>query len=239
MSAPVPDPSDLRPWTPTETAHPDGALVWVRLDGPPPDGALHPDEAAHAATYHPKRLATWTGGRLALRAALRACGVAADGPILPDDRGAPRVPSGVVASLSHTGDLAVAIAAPDAGLRLGVDIERLAPPRLKVAEFVLTDAEKAVFDALPEVDRWPALLLRFSVKEALYKVLDPFLRRWIGFEEVEIPAPVLPPDAGSVPVTVARLPADAPGFRVEATCARGPLHVLSTARGAPVSRAVR
>jgi 4'-phosphopantetheinyl transferase EntD len=230
----VPDPALLRPWTPTEARHPDGVLVWVRLEGPPPGGALHPDEAARAATWHPKRQATWTGGRLALRAALRACGVAADDPLLPDDRGAPRLPPGVAASLSHTGDLAVALAAPAAGFRLGIDIERLAPARLNVVDFVLTDAEKALFDALPEDDRWPSLLLRFSVKEAIYKVLDPSLRRWIGFEEVEIPAPPLPPPPGDPPaaVVVARLPADAPGVRVEATCALGPLHLLSTARAA-------
>jgi 4'-phosphopantetheinyl transferase EntD len=225
----------LAAWRPAPMAYAGGVLVRVRIEGAAPVERLHPAEREAAAKFGEKRVATWTAGRIALRAALRELGHAGEEPLPFDDRGAPIIPAGLVASVSHTNHLGVALALPDGGARIGVDIEALEPERLRVAEMVLTPAERALVDALPPETQWPALLLRFSVKEALYKGLDPYLRRWIGFEEVEIPAPLAVPAPGAPPIDVpiGFLPRDAGALAATATCARGGAHLISTAAVRP------
>ena len=232
----VPELLRLPPWVPVDGAHAYGHLVWVRIEGPPPPevrSALHSDEWAVTARFADRRVATWAAGRLALRAALRACDRPTHGPLLADDRGAPCAPPGVRVSISHTDDLAVALVAPGTAGHVGVDLERVAPPRLEIESIVMTPREVSAIAHLTDEQRWRALLLRFSVKEALYKVLDPSLRRWIDFHEVEIDASVHHPEAGaSVPVTFARLPAALGALgesSIVASCAAGAGHVLSTA----------
>jgi 4'-phosphopantetheinyl transferase EntD len=51
---------------------------------------------------------------------------------------------------------------------------------------VLTPSEVEVVEALPEARRWTATLLRFSIKEAIYKALAPRLQRYIDFQEAEV-----------------------------------------------------
>ena len=41
-------------------------------------------------------------------------------------------------------------------------------------------------EALPESRRWTAILLRFSLKEALYKALFPRVGRYVGFDEARV-----------------------------------------------------
>ena len=107
--------------------------------------------------------------------------------ILPDDRGAPTLPPGWVGSISHKRGLAVALAAPArAGERIGVDVEVRRPPRLDLAPRILTEAERAAIADLEPHARGLAVALRFSLKEAIYKSIDPFLRRYVGFREVAV-----------------------------------------------------
>ncbi|HVV53626.1 MAG TPA: hypothetical protein VHO06_28480, partial [Polyangia bacterium] len=74
----------------------------------PPE--LHPEEAAFARALPEGTRAGWVGGRVALRAALAAIGVAAPEPLLATPRGAPRLPAGAVGSVSHKRTIAVALA---------------------------------------------------------------------------------------------------------------------------------
>src|SRR4051794_40379363 len=70
---------------------------------PLPPG-LHPDETALVHASPAARRATFVGGRVALRTAMAALGARADEaarPILPTPRGAPALPPGFVASISH------------------------------------------------------------------------------------------------------------------------------------------
>src|SRR4051812_2500914 len=86
---------------------PEGHLVAVAL---PEAGAsaitdedlapLDPRERDHAAGLPPARRLTWTGGRIALRAALADLAITC-GPILSTDRGAPAMPANLSASVSH------------------------------------------------------------------------------------------------------------------------------------------
>ncbi len=175
-------------------ALPIGIVAGVHLvPGPepvPPEvlERLPPEERLFAMEQRGFRQGQFVGGRLALSLALSELGVRRP-PILPDGRGAPVGPPGVMMSVSHKQDLAVALVARGADA-VGVDIEEVGRPRPGIAARVLRPAELAVASALPEDRAWCDTLVRFSVKEAIYKALDPSLRRYIDFTEVEVwPAP--------------------------------------------------
>lgn len=178
-----------------EVAHhhatPHGVLTAVNIPdsaNPVPEDVLAcllPEEVTVARTLRGYRQSQFVGGRLAIRQALAQLGVRA-GPILPDDRGAPTSPEGLTISISHKRDLAVAMVARVEDGTLGMDIEDYGPPRPQIASHILTPAELELVDQLPEARRWIAILLRFSIKESVYKALDPYVRRYVGFKEAEV-----------------------------------------------------
>lgn len=156
---------------------------------------LRDEERALAAPWGDLRARTFAAGRVALRGALREVGVDVAGPILKTSRGAPLLPAGVRASVSHKDELAIAIASIDDGSDacVGVDVEffqearvRAGGKRIDVSRHVLTVREREELAALGEEARHRALLTRFSLKESLYKALDPFVQRYVGFLEVEV-----------------------------------------------------
>jgi 4'-phosphopantetheinyl transferase EntD len=146
---------------------------------------LDPAERAHAATLSAAQQRTWIGGRLALRATFAREGIVC-GPVLATARGAPALPEGVSASLSHKDRIAVALVARGDGATRGVDVEIDRPEGLHsgIAARVLCDDELADVETLPEPERARAVLVRFSIKEAVYKAIDPHLLRYVGFKEV-------------------------------------------------------
>ena len=163
---------------------PHGTVALVDLpDAAVEDAAakLAPEEQAFAATLAPVRRRELIAGRTALRALL-APELAAH-PLLPDDRGAPVLPAGWVGSVSHKGTHAAAIVAASADPRayVGVDLELAAPSRQDIARWILTKREQERLD-----DRGKGATLRFSIKEAIYKAVDPFVRRYVAFTEVEL-----------------------------------------------------
>ncbi len=171
---------------------PFGLCVGVALPpGPVPESdwapLLHPDERVFARDLREARRTAWVGGRLALRGALEAAGLAAPGAILATDRGAPRLPPDALGSISHKTALAIAMAAPARApaVTIGIDLEELRPLRADVAERVLTAAEQAALPA-PGPERDACVLRAFSAKEAIYKALDPWVRRFVGFHEAEV-----------------------------------------------------
>ena len=173
-------------WTPAfDFVWPLGRCVGVRLPGaeqgwPAEVLALLPvDERAVAAACKPRRQVTYVGGRLALRHALASLGVDA-GPIGTTARGAP------VAPVGWCGSLAVALAADQARGHVGVDVEAMVPEGTDISPHVLTSREIQAVARRPEAERRLDVLLRFSLKEALYKALDPFVQRYVGFHEVEV-----------------------------------------------------
>ncbi len=170
--------------------------------------ALHPDERAVADQLGPVRRRDWIAGRAALRALFTAAGAPPDAPLTADDRGAPVVPAGWVASISHKRGVAAAILAPEQGWTLGVDVELAAPPRHDLGRRILTDGEQLVVSALPPTERGHRVTLAFAIKEAVYKAIDPFVRRYVGFREVELAiaadgaCAVSPVDPGQIPLEI-------------------------------------
>ncbi len=199
-----------------------GRLVGVAI--PAPDGGLLPDERSFAATLSEGRRPSWVAGRVAMRAALADLNITA-GPILPNDRGAPTLPPTVAGSISHKPDLAVALVRVRQDTEtIGVDIELEAPLRVDVSRRVLTPTEAASIAHLPDGEKTRQLLLRLSAKESLYKALDPFVRRYVGFHEAEIDLATDGEGTAKLTLTDGKGP-----FAIEITWQVRPPHVLTTA----------
>jgi 4'-phosphopantetheinyl transferase EntD len=185
---------------------------------------LLPEERAYAHGLEASRRVTWVGGRVALRAALAELGLTA-APLLTTPRGAPVLPAGVAASVAHKRSIAVALAAPAPDdVTLGVDVEIERAPRFDISARVLSEAERRGLglDALPPAARALVVLAAFAAKEAIYKALDPWLRRYVSFLEVEL----------AVGARTARFTprAGEPSFDIELHAEPLPGHVLMTAR---------
>jgi 4'-phosphopantetheinyl transferase EntD len=175
-------------------------------------GELHPSERAQVAALPPHRQREFHAGRSVLRAALGL-----DIAIPTDDRGAPVMPAGWVGSLSHKGYLAAALVAPDSGARVGIDIEHARRSNQPIERHVLGERERAAITGV-------RVTLAFAIKEAIYKAIDPFVRRYVKFTEVELSLG----DAGRCEVTTA-LP-----FRIEAWWCEHEAYWLATAVVTPI-----
>jgi 4'-phosphopantetheinyl transferase EntD len=210
-----------------------GARVPSTID--PSDVIGLPDEEqVFLGTLSPARKSTWLAGRIALHGALRDLGLDR-GAVLATSRGAPELPDGVTASISHKRTLAVALAAPKVdGLTLGVDIEpvpalpaSLTEPgwdnRPDISSRVMTPEELAVLATVPEHQRRREVVLHFSLKESLYKAINPVVGRYVSFQE----ATVLPHPDGSVAVTLSLTKGEGP-FRVDARWSEIEGHLLTT-----------
>jgi enterobactin synthetase component D len=190
-----------------------GACVIVELgDAAAALARLAPAEQDRAAQLGPVRRREFIAGRMALHLALGS-----DAAILSDDRGAPILPPGWIGSVSHKRAMAAALVATAGVGRLGVDLELAAPPRVDIGRRVLTAREQAEL-----TDGGRGVTLRFAIKEAIYKAIDPYVRRYVGFTEVELEF-----SGDAVTVTTA-LP-----FAIEATWREHAGHWLATARAVP------
>ncbi|WP_437957074.1 4'-phosphopantetheinyl transferase superfamily protein [Sorangium sp. So ce119] len=146
---------------------------------------LSPAERAHLARLGARVRGEFVAGRVAMRVAARAFGVE-PADILPDDRGAPTLPSPLTGSIAHNAQVAVALVGRADEGTLGIDVEAVERFRPAIEELVLTAPERADVDAEGAPARSRAVLLRFSAKEALYKALDRHVRRYVGFQEARV-----------------------------------------------------
>ncbi|MDX2023534.1 MAG: 4'-phosphopantetheinyl transferase superfamily protein [Deltaproteobacteria bacterium] len=152
---------------------------------------LHPDEAAAAADMSEHRARTYVGGRLALRAALRAAGVDAAAAILTNESGAPRLPTGAWGSISHKSTLAIAVAQVATGEgALGIDLEHDGPGQIDISRRVLRAEELAAVTGTTDGERMTYARRAFSIKEAVYKAGHPLAQRFFGFQEAQVDVPI-------------------------------------------------
>lgn len=118
-------------------------------------------------------------GRLLAHHALRTVG-ATSPSIGVGSHGEPLWPTGIVGSISHTQELALAAVAPKATRAgIGVDIERIDRAEPDIHPLLFTDRER-------EIHRDRDLTLLFSAKEACYKLYRPIAGRYLDFLDVEI-----------------------------------------------------
>lgn len=96
--------------------------------------------------------------------------------------GAPVWPAGVVGSLAHDDDFAVAATASATSFAgMGIDIEPAEPLPAEVADILRIDR-----DVLDGVDETLATRLLFAAKEAVYKAVFPRDQVILGFEDVVV-----------------------------------------------------
>jgi 4'-phosphopantetheinyl transferase EntD len=217
---------------------PYGRCVGVRVPGANEQVDLRclcDEERAYLVTLAPVRRPTWFAGRVALHTALFDIGLDR-GAILATQRGAPELPVDVTGSISHKRTLAVALAAPRKnGVSVGVDIEPVPAisslgesgwdNRPDISSRVMTPDELAFLADVPERFRRREVILHFSLKEALYKAINPLIGRYVSFQE----AVVLPAADGTVAVTLNLKKCEGP-FRVGARWTEMDGHLLTTAQ---------
>jgi len=150
-------------------------------------GIARPDAVLRSV---PKRQSEYLAGRRAALAALHAAG--SDATDLPIGMNrAPRWPATFIGSVSHTDDIAVAVALPaDAGYTgIGLDVER------EIADDVLASVRELVIDAAeaerlaPLADHlgWHVVLaIAFSAKESFYKATAATVGRFFDFDALRI-----------------------------------------------------
>jgi enterobactin synthetase component D len=218
-----------------DVAH--GRCVGVRIPAEADEcfvQALAPDERSFVAKLAPARRPSWAAGRIALHEAFRDLGIE-PGPILATPRGAPALPRDVAGSISHKRTLAVGLAArSDDGTTVGVDLENCPPASAPEARAqarpdirlrVLTRDELARLEQVPAEARYRMVILHFSLKEALYKAIDPWVTRHVAFHE----ASMTPLSDGTARVALALAQADG-SFSTACFWTEIQEHVLTTAR---------
>ena len=186
---------------------PGGMISRVAIVGADVQVALHPDESALVSDLPEPGRPSFIAGRRALRSALEAAVPAlAHAPLLRMPRGGPRLPEGAMGSISHKRTHAIALAAPAASAdaletakhgvirrHVGIDLEQRPSPdgahidrSQALARRILTARELEALRALTGVAHLDATLLRFALKEAVYKAIDPHVQRYVRFTEVEL-----------------------------------------------------
>ena len=155
---------------------------------------FHPSEVDFAMTLKKNSSNSFWLGRLAIRIALNF----PDYPILKDQYGRPLMMQGVYGSISHKEERGVALISPpepvidasDSNVRLagvGIDLEMTSRPgRSNVSKRVLTINERQSLGNIPGITKDEEVLLRFSLKEAIYKAAHPLLCQYVGFQEAEV-----------------------------------------------------
>jgi phosphopantetheine--protein transferase-like protein len=235
----------------SEQLLPHGQLAAVRLPVTRSDEELRatlarsepqllPGEQELAGLLAVPRRVSFVGGRLALRSALTV--IAPDArttPVLKTTRGAPQLPPGVLGSVSHKRTLAVGMATLHRALvnTIGIDVEEIPDERDLVrpdlAPKILTAAERHALAPLAARDALAyreAVRLRFALKEAVYKTIDPHVQRYVRFQEVE----VIPESDGQTEVRLALPEFEGRRIVVRAWWTRLHGHLIATAEASPL-----
>lgn len=178
---------------------PEGRCVGVRLNKSNEEQILQnwsdPDHFVHSS-LHPEEIEfsidntiavkrSFLVGRLAMRASLREH---LHKPCLKDRHGRPILPKGYVGSISHKGCVGVALSRNSDIMTVGVDIERHLPRKHSITRRVLTSVERNDLGSLEVVNVCAdqEVMLRFSLKEAIYKAVHPIINHYVGFQEAEV-----------------------------------------------------
>ena len=163
-----------------EALKPFGVLIGVRRIRPG-DEAAFADPGAVTPGNLARRRASGAA-RIVARDLLRQLGGDAAAPLMRSPSGAPEWPAGVIGSLAHDDDFAVAaVARRGLLLGLGVDVEPAEPLPADLVELVLSAAERRETKG----DRVTQRLV-FVAKEAVYKAIHPLDGTPLEYADIEI-----------------------------------------------------
>ena len=155
--------------------------IGARRVSPGDEAALADPGSVETASNLPRRRASGAA-RIVARRLLGELGADASASLRRSASGAPCWPEGVVGSLAHDDEFAVAAVAFRANIaRLGVDIEPAEPLPSDLVDRVLSVGEKQ----LTKNDRVMSRLI-FSSKEAVYKALNALDGSPLEYDDIEI-----------------------------------------------------
>lgn len=160
---------------------PPGVLIACRMIAPGDEDALLADELARFRGRATRVRRQSGAARITARKLLASLGLDS-AAISQHESGAPVWPSGIVGSLAHDGQVAVAAIARAVELdALGIDVEPAEPLPADIVDIVTTAAERS---------RYPSAVIEsrvlFAVKEAIYKALNPTDGLFLDFHDIEI-----------------------------------------------------
>jgi len=161
---------------------------------------LHPEEIFHGLNLNlASRRNSFLAGRLALRAGLANLGcthVEKEGDItlfsmLKDEFGRPNIPPGFLGSISHKKTTGVALVAADdddghSKKGIGIDVEQTLSRRPDIGRAILTKDEQANLGNVHGLPQDVEVMVRFSLKESIYKAMHPIICQKVGWREVEV-----------------------------------------------------
>ena len=158
-----------------------GLLIGHRLIGPDDENALCPEEAASLTSRIPEARRASGAARIVARELLARLGFP-DALVPKGAGGEPIWPAGVVGSLAHDDQVAVAALGLERDFAsIGVDVEPALELSAEMLEMVATP------DELHPVDRDPLKgRALFSAKEAVYKAAYRLDQTFLEFQDIEV-----------------------------------------------------
>lgn len=126
----------------------------------------------------------FAAGRHAARIAMSRIGIE-DGEVLRGERGEPLWPDGIVGSITHAEDTAIAMVARRSDARaIGIDLERMRS--VEEIESLVAFDDELIWLERSQGLRDRVLLELFATKESVYKALYPLVGDYFGFEAVRV-----------------------------------------------------
>jgi len=152
-----------------------------RLIGDADEAHLLPEEARSIPARQPAMRRASGAARWIAHRLLADIGIT-DVAIMRAPSGAPVWPDGIIGSLAHDDDMAVAAVAPVGGIvSLGIDVEPAEPLPDDIFAIVATGADRT-----GAADRRLAGRILFAAKEAVYKAVYPLDREVLGYEDIAV-----------------------------------------------------
>lgn len=148
---------------------------------------LHPQEAALLPPYTvASRRESFYLGRWAAHDALKQL-ARDDAPILQNNHRAPLWPQGIVGSISHTDDLAVAaVANIQQCAGIGIDIEDCERRVEWDVARRICDPQELSWVTGSDEDRWQRFFALFSAKETVFKAFFPLHHVFLDFHDAHL-----------------------------------------------------
>ncbi len=136
-----------------------------------------------------KRLADFSSGRLSVKSALLELNIR-NFPLLINSNRSPAWPNSVVGSISHSKNICIAAVNFNINSKaLGIDIETTNPLNTEVLPLICNQSEILHLNSLAKNgfgDSFTNAKIIFSIKESIFKCLNPHLGCWIDFKEMLI-----------------------------------------------------
>lgn len=155
-----------------------------KIKSPPYE--IYPAEHEIVKSSTKKRIEEFSAGRYCARNALDQHGIY-NFPILAGENREPLFPANLAGSITHCKDLAGAVVASRTIYKsLGFDIEQIKPLKYDISRFICTEEENEFIKSQTSYSKETAILLFFSMKEAIYKCVFQGYNTRLGFKDCTI-----------------------------------------------------